>query len=89
VLQPLERLARLQARAVQQEQHGDRDFGGGFDGLTRVAAGRKQHTDDHRGEQPEQKAVDAELGEQIHRTNVLLPQLTFPGDRSDISNRIL
>jgi hypothetical protein len=50
--------------------------------------GRYQHTDRHRGEQPEQEAVDAELGEQVHRKNVLPSQLIALGDRYDISNRI-
>jgi hypothetical protein len=40
VFQPFERLAGLQARAVQQEQHRDGDLGRGLDRMAGLAACR-------------------------------------------------
>ena len=88
VPQPVQRLARFQSGAVEQEQHGDGDLGGPVQYIGSRPAGGQQQPDRHGSEQSEEEAVDPEFGQQGHRSTVGATRLIAKGDAPDISDHV-
>ncbi|SLC99405.1 Uncharacterised protein [Mycobacteroides abscessus subsp. massiliense] len=66
VPEALKCFTRLQARAVEEEQHCDGNLGRPVEDVGSISTRGKHQSDPHRGEQPQQEPINTEFGQPLH-----------------------